>query len=65
LKEIEKEEDQEKKWLDMIENDMRAIDVWVGNLENQNNWRFRTKVTNPKYLGERREKKKRYINIRQ
>jgi len=37
-----------KRWLDMIKNDMRAVGVCVGYVENQNKWRFRTKVAYPK-----------------
>jgi hypothetical protein len=37
-----------KIWLDMIENDMRAIGVWVGDIENRDKKRFWTRVANPK-----------------
>jgi hypothetical protein len=37
-----------KRWLDMIKNDMRAVDVCVWDVENQDEWRFRTKVADPK-----------------
>jgi len=43
-----------KRWLDIIENDMRAVGVCKGDLENRNKWKFRTKVANPN----RREKSK-------
>jgi hypothetical protein len=29
-----------KRWLDTIENDMKAVSVWVGNVENRDEWRF-------------------------
>jgi len=29
-----------KRWLDTIENDMRAVGVCVGDVENQDKWRF-------------------------
>jgi hypothetical protein len=38
-----------KKWLDTIENDIRAVGVCVGNVENQDEWMLKTKVTNFKY----------------
>jgi len=41
------------RWLDMTENDMRAVGVCVGDMENQDKWLFRTKVADSKYLGER------------
>jgi hypothetical protein len=37
-----------KRWLDSIENDMRAIGVCKGDVENLNKWRFRTRVADPK-----------------
>jgi hypothetical protein len=36
-----------KRWLDTIENDM-SVDVWIEDVENRNEWRFRTRVANPK-----------------
>jgi hypothetical protein len=35
------------RWLDIIENDMRTVGVYIGDVENQDEWRFRTKVANP------------------
>lgn len=35
------------KWMDMIEN-MRAIGVCVEVIENRDEWKFKTKVFNPK-----------------
>jgi len=37
-----------KKWLNTIENDMRADGLCVGDVENRDNWRFRKKVADPK-----------------
>jgi hypothetical protein len=37
-----------KRWLDMIENDMNVISVYVGDVENQDEWSFRTRVADPK-----------------
>jgi hypothetical protein len=36
-----------KRWLDMIENDMRAISVCIGDKENRDEWSFRTRVADP------------------
>jgi len=36
-----------ERWLDAIENDMRAVGVCVENVENRGKWRFKTKETNP------------------
>jgi hypothetical protein len=32
----------------MIENDMRAVDMCVRDLENRDEWRFRIRVADPK-----------------
>jgi hypothetical protein len=37
-----------KRRLNTIENDMRAVDVCVGDVKNQDEWRFRTRVSDPK-----------------
>jgi hypothetical protein len=37
-----------KRWLDTIENDMRAVDVCVGDVENRDGRRLRTRVPHPK-----------------
>jgi hypothetical protein len=34
--------------MDTIENDMRAVGMWVGYVENQDKCRFRIKVADPK-----------------
>jgi hypothetical protein len=41
-----------KRWLDTIENDMRAVGVCVGDLENRDEWRFRATVADSK-VGEK------------
>jgi hypothetical protein len=33
-----------KRWLDRIENDMRAVGVCVVDVEKRNKWRFRTRM---------------------
>jgi hypothetical protein len=39
----------QKRWLDTIENDMRAaVGVCVGVVENRDEWRFKTRVADPK-----------------
>jgi len=38
----------EERCLDTVENDMRAVGVCVGYVENQDKWRFRIKVADPK-----------------
>jgi hypothetical protein len=35
-------------WLDTIENDMRSVGVCIGDAENRNEWRFRTRMADPK-----------------
>jgi hypothetical protein len=42
-----------KRSLDTIQNDIRAVDVYVGDLENRDEWRLRIRVVDPKYLGDR------------
>jgi hypothetical protein len=37
-----------KRWLDMIEDDMRAISVSIGDVENRDEWKFRTMIADPK-----------------
>jgi hypothetical protein len=37
-----------KRWLDTNENDIRAVGVYVGYVENRDECRFRTRVANPK-----------------
>jgi hypothetical protein len=37
-----------KRWLDMIENDMRSVGICVRDTENRDEWRLRTKVIDPK-----------------
>jgi hypothetical protein len=37
-----------KRWLDRIKNNMRAIGGCVRNMENRDEWKFRTKVGNSK-----------------
>jgi hypothetical protein len=37
-----------KRWLDTIENDMRAVGVCVRDVENQEEWWLRTKVSDQK-----------------
>jgi len=44
-----------KRWLDTV--DTRTIGVCVGYVENRDKWRFRTKVANPKWLGEWRRRR--------
>jgi len=41
---------QKKRWLDTIDNDMRAVGVGVREVENRDKWRFRTMMADPKYL---------------
>jgi len=48
-----------KRWLDTIENNMRAVGVCVRDVENRNKRRFRTKMADPKKLGERRRRRRR------
>jgi len=48
-----------KKWLDTVENDMRAVGVCVEDVENRKKWRFKTKVADPKLFGERRRRRRR------
>jgi hypothetical protein len=36
------------RWLDTIENEMRVISVLLGNVENRDNRRFRTRMADPK-----------------
>lgn len=49
MKGKEKEGDQKiNGYGNTIENDMRAISVCVGDVENRVKWRFRTKVADPK-----------------
>jgi hypothetical protein len=45
-----------KRWLDTIENDIKAVGVCVSNVENRDNWRFRTKVA--QIIGSKVKKKK-------
>jgi len=40
--------DTKKKWLDIIENDMSAVGVRIGDVGNREKWRCKTKVANPK-----------------
>jgi hypothetical protein len=37
-----------KIWFNTIEDDMRAIGVYVGDVENRDKWRFRTRMADPK-----------------
>jgi hypothetical protein len=37
-----------KRWLYMIENDTRAIGVCVGDIENRDEWRLKTRGVDPK-----------------
>jgi hypothetical protein len=37
-----------KRWLDTIENGIRIVDVCVGDVENRNEWKFRTRMIDPK-----------------
>jgi hypothetical protein len=46
----------------MIENDMRAVGVCEKDIENREDWRFRTRVADPKYLAEKRRKRRRRKN---
>jgi hypothetical protein len=50
------------RWLDLIENDLRLIDVCVEDIENRDEWNFRTRVTDPKLLGERRRRRSYYVD---
>jgi hypothetical protein len=50
-----------KRWLCYVENDMRAVGVYVGNVKNRDEWRFRTEVADLKWLGERRGGRRRMI----
>lgn len=47
-----------KRWLDAFKNDTRAVGVCVDGARDCVEWRFRTRVTNPKYLGYERERRK-------
>jgi hypothetical protein len=49
------------RWLDTIENYMRAVVVCVGDVEDRHEWRFGTRGADPKYLKLRRRKKRRLI----
>jgi hypothetical protein len=40
-----------KRWLGMIENDMRAIGMYVEDIVNRDEWEFRTKVPDPNSWG--------------
>jgi hypothetical protein len=42
------EKDQKKRWLDTIENYIRAVGVCVGDVENRDELKFRTRVIDPK-----------------
>jgi len=44
--------------LDTIENDMRAVGVYVGDMEDRDKWRFRTMVADPKCLEKRRRRRR-------
>jgi hypothetical protein len=44
-----------KRLLDTIKNDMRAVSVYVVDVENRDRW---TKVTDPKLLGEKQRRRK-------
>ena len=43
-----------KRWLENIEEDMRAVGVCIGDVKDRDRWRFRTRVADPKKLGGRR-----------
>jgi hypothetical protein len=49
------------RWLDTVENDMRAVGVYVGDVENRDKWRLRTRVADPKYLRERRSRRRSFV----
>jgi hypothetical protein len=36
------------RWLDTIENDMKAVGVFVGDVKNRDEWMIKIKVTDPK-----------------
>lgn len=48
-----KRERPKKRWLKMIENDLRAVSVCLEDVENRDEWKSRIKVANPKLLWER------------
>jgi hypothetical protein len=52
----EREEQKKDGWIQF--NDMKTVGVYIGDIENRE-WRFRTRVLNPKELGERRKRKRR------
>jgi hypothetical protein len=37
-----------RRWFEIIVNDMRAVGVCVGDIENQDEWRFRVRVADHK-----------------
>lgn len=37
-----------KRWLNTVENDMKAFGVCLEDIENRDEWRFRTRVVDPK-----------------
>jgi hypothetical protein len=48
-----------RRWLDTIKNNMRAIGIYEGDVENRGERRFRTRMANPKWFGEKRRGKRR------
>jgi hypothetical protein len=47
--------------LDTIKYNMRVVGVCVGDVENRDQWRFRTNVADPKYVGESRGRRKKRL----
>jgi hypothetical protein len=43
---------------------MRDVGVYLGDVENLDEWRFKTRVAEPKLLGENRTRKRRCIKIK-
>jgi hypothetical protein len=37
-----------KGWLNTIENYMKAVDMYVGDIKNPDKWRFKTKIADAK-----------------
>jgi len=48
------------RWLDTIKN-MRAVGVCVGDVENRDKWRYRTKVAGPQIVGRKAKVKKKKV----
>jgi hypothetical protein len=50
-----KEENEKKKRLHMVANVIKAVVICVGDVENIDEWRFRVRAANTKYLREKED----------